>query len=262
MNHRRIGLVLSGGGARGIAHIGLLKALEEYGIMPDVISGASAGSIAGGLYCHGYSPDDMLRIIKEVKYLRSIKLGLGKMGFLSSKSLENVLNQYITKSTMEELDRKLYICVTNMYTCQSEYLDSGPLAPAIRASSAIPVMFTPVDINGTMYVDGGVLNNLPADPIEDQCDLLLGHSVNPINLAKHPRSMFSIAERTFLMMVGHNEVTRKAKCDWLLEPHDLWKFGILDVGKADSIFQVGYDAARRKLDQFNPLELLKESVVA
>jgi NTE family protein len=86
--------------------------------------------------------------------------------------------------------------------------------------------------------------------------------VNPINLAKHPRSMFSVAERTFLMMVGHNEVTRKAKCDWLLEPHDLWKYGILDVSKADKIYQVGYDAARRKLDQFNPLELLKESVVA
>lgn len=258
MTKRKIGIVLSGGGARGIAHIGILKALEEAGIRVDIISGTSAGAIAGALYAHGYSPDDMLRIIKEIKYLQVIRPGLLQKGLIKSDSLIRVLTEYLPKRKFENLNIPLYVCATNMREGRSVYFHQGELVMPVAASSSIPVLFSPVMIDGETYSDGGVMNNFPLDPIEFKADLLLGASVNPIDRQSVPSSMLAVGERTYLLAIRENSKVREVRCHWLVEPAELHKYGILEVKKADEIYEAGYRAAVKKLEQVNPLDLISE----
>lgn len=262
MTQYKIGIVLSGGGARGIAHIGILQALEEAGIFPEIISGSSAGSIAGAFYAHGYSPQEMLQIIKEIAYLRAIRPGIGKMGLIHSRSLEKVLRKYIHKD-FEDLEKKLYVCATSLRWGEARYFSSGDLVTPVVASSAVPVMLSPVPIDNELYTDGGVVNNFPIDPIEGRAEILLGAAVNPICYDPGViRSMKSVAERTFFLSLRQNERDRKVRVDWLVEPQELYKFGILDVRKADKIYKIGYEATLRRLEEQNPLELLKSIKIA
>jgi len=260
MKQYKIGIVLSGGGARGIAHIGILQALEEAGIFPEVIAGSSAGSIAGAFYAHGYSPQEMLQIIKEIGYLRAIRPGIGRMGLIHARSLEKVLRKYVTK-TFEELDKKLYVCATSLRWGDARYFSSGDVVTPVVASSAVPVMVTPVTIDDELYTDGGVVNNFPIDPIEGSAELLLGAAVNPISYDRGViRSMKSVAERTFFLTLRQNEKERKERVDWLVEPQELYKYGILDVRKADKIYKIGYEATLRRLEEQNPLDQLPAAI--
>jgi NTE family protein len=258
LTQRKIGLVLSGGGARGIAHIGALRALEEAGIRIDMISGTSAGSIAGALYAHGYSPDDMLRIIKEINYLQVIRPGWWQKGLIKADTLIRVLTEYLPKRTFENLRLPLHVCATNMREGRSAYFHQGDLVMPVAASSAIPILISPVIIDGETFCDGGVMNNFPIDPIEYQADLLLGITVNPINRSAAPTNMLAVGERTYLLAMRENAKIREARCHWLVEPAELHQFGILEVKKADHIYEIGYKATLQKLEQVHPLALLQE----
>lgn len=258
MNAAKIGIVLSGGGARGIAHVGVLKALEEHGIYPEVVSGSSAGSIAGSLYCHGYSPDDILRIIKEVKYLRVLRSGFWRMGLISSKSLSNTLSTYLTTNDFAKLKRKLYVCIAQLRTGKAIYVSEGNVVEAVTASSSVPVLLTPTQIGSELYVDGGVVNNFPIEPLVGQCRPILGVSVNPVIDDVSINSIRRLGERAFLLAVYEHTKPRLAQADWLVEAKELGKFGLMDVKKADAIFQIGYEAAMKKLQEINPLSLIDE----
>lgn len=253
MNERKIGIVLSGGGARGIAHIGALKALEEKGIFPEVVSGTSAGSIAGALYCHGYSPDDMLRIIKEVSYLRSLRSGFWRMGLLSSKGLQNTLTPYITNNDFSLLKKKLFVCVAQIRTGKVFFVSEGNVVDTVTASSSVPVLMTPTTIDNEMYIDGGVLNNFPIEPLEGLCSPILGVSVNHIQENKEINSIRRVGERAFMMAIYEHTKPRLARADWYVEPKELGKFGLMDVKKADAIFQIGYEATLKKIEENHPL---------
>ncbi len=249
----KIGLVLSGGGARGIAHVGVLKALLEHGIVPDVISGTSAGAIAGALYCHGYSPDDMLRIIKEVPYLRSLRSGLFRMGIISSKTMHNMLSNYLTNNDFSLLKKPLFVCTTSLRTGKAMFISEGNLVDAVTASSAVPVLMTPVVMNGEVYVDGGVNNNFPIEPLEGICSPILGVSVNPVMEDKEINSLRKVGLRTFLISIYEHSKPRMARCDWFVEPHNAGQFGLLEVKKADAIFNAGYEAGMKKIEEQHPL---------
>ena len=258
MTHRRIGLVLSGGGARGIAHIGALRAIEEAGIKVDAISGTSAGSIAGALYAHGYSPDDMLRIIKEINYLQVIRPAWWQKGLIKADTLIRVLTEYLPKRTFQHLNLPLHVCATNMREGRSVYFHEGDVVMPVAASSAIPILFAPVIIDGETYSDGGVMNNFPIDPIEFNVDLLMGVTVNPIDRNLAPNNLLAVGERTYLLSIRENSKHREARCHWLVEPAGLHQFGILEVKKADHIYEIGYNATRKKLEEMNPMTLMEE----
>jgi NTE family protein len=113
-------------------------------------------------------------------------------------------------------------------------------------------------IDGETYADGGVMNNFPIDPIEFKADLLLGSSVNPIDRNSVPSSMQAMGERTYLLAIRENSKVREVRCHWLVEPSELYKYGILEMKKADEIYEIGYRATVKKLEQVNPLDLLTE----
>jgi NTE family protein len=134
----------------------------------------------------------------------------------------------------------MYVCATNVKNGRSKFFSSGSLVRAVMASSAIPVIFSPVEINGKHYIDGGITNNLPVEPLVGHCDKIIGLHCNPVDKAYDTGNMKELLERTFIITINGNVENRKKVCDLFLEPYELKKFGAFDFAKAKEIFSVGY----------------------
>ncbi len=237
---KKIGLALGGGGSRGFAHVGAVKALEEANISFDVISGTSAGSIIGALLANGLSSDEIFEIMKVNKLTDLVKVKFPVDGFLSLGHLKEQLSAFIP-DTFEELNIPLYVTVTNLLTGECEYINKGPLSLAIQASSSIPVLFSPVSINKQTYVDGGLTNNVPIKPLMETCDIIIGIDIMPIEKLTSIRGMQEVATRTFQLGIRSYTQREKEACTLLIELENLSKYHLLDASKAKEIYKLGYD---------------------
>jgi len=243
----KTGLVLSGGGARGFAHLGVLQALNEAGIFPDIISGTSAGSLAGSLYCDGCKPGEILKIMKRQSKLDYMRPVLPRDGLLQISGLAKLLEAHLSVKTFEELKIPLVACATDLNHGKAVYISKGDLIIALLASSSIPVLFKPVIINKIYYVDGGVLDNLPVKPVLNKCNLLIGSFVNPVGYEESITGLITIAIRTFMLDQTKEVVEKRKHFDLLIAPPELTKYSILGVEKADELFEVGYKRTIEKL---------------
>lgn len=253
----KIGLTLSGGGARGVAHAGVLKALEEMGIRFSCLSGTSAGSIVGALYAYGYSPDEIFSIVKKVSVFRSVRPAWAWSGLLTMDGLRDLLMECMPENSFDALKMPLVIAATDIRKGTVHYFKEGELIPAILASCTIPVVFNPLPYAGGLYVDGGLSDNLPASVIADQCDFLIGSHCNPISADFDPRNMKVVIERSLLMAINGNTTQSKRICDIVIEPPGLDQFNSFDLTRAQEIFQIGYAYSKHKFspDDFIPKRL-------
>lgn len=176
----KIGLVLSGGGVRAIAHIGLIKVLLENNIVPTQISGTSAGALIAALYASGYDADEMLSFFKETPILKFSLYALRKPGLIDSEKFTCFFEKFFPINSFENLNYPVTITATNLISGNLEYFNKGELIKPLIASSAIPPIFSPVEINGDFYSDGGILNNFPVEPLTDPCTKIIGSFVNSI----------------------------------------------------------------------------------
>jgi NTE family protein len=236
----KTGLVLSGGGARGICHLGVIKALEELGVTIDYIAGTSAGSITGCLYSYGYKPDEIMKIISETSFARSLKLAWAWTGLLSLDGLRDIFLKFIPENDFKALKIPVTIAATEIKKGKIEYFTQGELIPAILASSCVPAVFNPVQYNGGMYVDGGVLDNLPVKAIYDKCEFIIGSHCNFIRSDVDLKNFRSVIERSLLMAISGNTTVSKTLCHVLIEPPEVGRFTGFDLSKAKEIFEVGY----------------------
>lgn len=255
----KIGLVLSGGGSRGVAHLGALKALETLGVKPHMVSGVSAGAIAGSFYCAGVTPEMTLSIIQKLRIFSLLKFAWGKLGFVSLEGAEKLYSEYLPQ-TFEELKIPLHIAATDFGAAETKYFSSGPLLKTISASSCIPVLFKPVEINGRLYVDGGLLNNMPIEPIQKECDVVIGVHCNPNDEQYGFDGLKSMAERCFDMAVYSNTPPRLRQCDILIEPEPLKKYSMFDITKAKEMYDHGFVAVFEKEKEI--LSLLNRRVAS
>ncbi len=242
------GLVLSGGGARGIAHIGALKAFEEHGLQFDAVSGASAGSIVGAFYCYGYSPEEIFEIVETTSLYKIVRPALSWKGLLKIDRAIEIFKEYIKEDTFEALKIPLHVAVTNVNTGKSEYIKSGNLLQIVLASCSIPVVFDPVIMNGHYYVDGGILNNLPVEPVSD-CDKIVGIHTNSAGEIEDVGNMKDLVERSLQLAINHNAYARKSKCDIFIDPPGLKEYGTFDFKKAQEIFDLGYEEAQKMIEK-------------
>jgi NTE family protein len=243
-----VNLILSGGGARGIAHLGVIKCLLENDLIINAISATSAGAIAGAFIAKGLSPDEVLEIAAENAAF-NVRRPPFNLGFFSKKNVENVLKKYFTEDSFSELKMPLYVAATNLNNGSTDYFSSGKLIEALLASSALPVVFPAIEINGYQYLDGGLLNNLPVEPFLDAEYDRVGVHVNPVGVKEHLSSTFRIIERSMELAVYKNIHTRKVHCDLFIEPPALRQFTTYDFPKAKEIFNVGYEYAKQELDK-------------
>ncbi len=247
----KVGIALSGGGARGIAHLGVLKALHEADIYPEVISGVSAGAIAGVYYADGKSPDEILKIFTTHNLFNFVSFSIPRTGLMRISGLSATLEKTLNASSFEELQLPLYVAATDLNEGKLVLFSEGELIHRIVASSSIPVLFSPAQIDGKSYVDGGVFQNLPVEPLENYCKKVIGVHVNPHTRVNHFTSLFKIAERSLQLTFATSVEANKQKCDLFIQPDGLWKYRILDVGKAQEIFDVGYYETKEMLEQLD-----------
>ncbi len=236
----KYGLVLSGGGTRGFAHLGAIKALEENGIKPDIISGVSAGSIVGALYADGQDADKALKALISKNLLGFLGLMFPKTGLLKMTGFERTLKKALRAKRFEDLSIPLIIHAVNINKVEYTRFDKGDLIQAIKASSSIPIVFPPVEIDGCLYLDGGLVNNFPVEPLVDICDTIIGINVNPLGEDFKIDNLKTIAIRSFHLSMRNHAESRKDKCDIYIEPEGLEHFGILDLSSAEKIFELGY----------------------
>lgn len=236
----KIGLALSGGGARGFAHIGALKALLEHGFEPQAISGASAGGLVGALYASGHEPEQIMEIFAKAKIRSVFSLSTKLVGFLKMERIEKFLETYFPHNSFEKLAIPLTINATDIQAGQIVYFNTGELIRPLMASCCIPVLFEPVRINGRMMVDGGILNNLPVEPLLGNCGFVVGIHSNPCGTAQPLTNMKTVMERSLLLAIQNNVRERAVQCDFFMEPPEMCRFTTMDASKAREIFDIGY----------------------
>ncbi len=247
----RIGLALSGGGARGFAHVGVLKALEELGLKPDIISGVSAGSIIGVLYASGYTPDQILELFKDLKFSDLAEISVPKDGFFKLDRFKRFLKKSIKTELIENLQIPTLICATDLDNCKSVVFSQGSIIERVTASCSIPIVFKPIKIEGVNYVDGGVLRNLPAWAIRKKCDILIGVNVSPLVKRAYKQSLIEIAHRSYELMAKNNAIPDMKLCDVLIQTKSIAQEGTFKIKSMYNIAESGYKDALAVLKE-NP----------
>ena len=285
--NREIGLVLSGGGAKGLAHIGVLEVLEKYDIEPDYITGTSMGSIVGGLYAIGYKAEKIKEIVLGLDWDRLLmdEISLKNVSMEEKKTINNYVGSFPIDGYKINLPKGLvagqniasllssltisahhieqfsnfpipFKCIaTDIETGEKVILDSGQLSRAMRASMSIPSAFTPIEINDHYLVDGGLSRNLPAQELKDMgADLIIGVDVgSPLQNREDLTSLVDIMEQSINMLTQSDSNEQRKLCNILIEPQ-LYDYSMMSFNKADSIIHKGRIAAEKMGSQ---LKLLK-----
>ena len=244
MKKYKTGLVLSGGGTRGFAHLGVIAALYDRGIKPDVISGVSAGAVVGAFIAGGKSPKEILEIFKKGWFFKYTKIHLPIDGLLKLDGLKEVIQKEISVENIEELEIPFFVGNSNLNKGIIEYKNSGPLGDIVLASSSIPILFSPITIGRHSYVDGGLMDNIPIAPIKNDCKQIFVSNISPINPKVKMKNLVQIATRTFYMSVNANMREVRKHATVFIEPKGIDKFDILLRTHADELFELGYNSAK------------------
>ncbi|MEY4929598.1 MAG: hypothetical protein RI909_322, partial [Bacteroidota bacterium] len=236
----KTGIVLSGGGARGVAHLGVLKALDELGVAIDCISGTSAGALAGALYAQGIKPDAIFELIKGMRIYNSVRPAWARTGLLNMDGIKELLQKNIPVNNFKSLRIPLTVAATDLRKGQVHYFSEGELIEAILASCSIPAIFNPVSLDGNLYVDGGLVDNLPVKPIRQQCDFIIGSHCNNISPDVDVTNIKLVIERSLLVAIYSNTEISRGMCDVFIEPPRMDRFSSLDLSKIQEIFDFSY----------------------
>lgn len=253
-NKVSIAIALSGGAAKGFAHLGVLQALEEHGMKPVAISGSSAGAIAAAFYADGYQPVEILDLLSSYKLKNYFSLGFIRSGLMKTSGIFRILKNHLRAEKIEELQIPTWICVTNLNKGMAEYHHTGSLSRFVLASASIPVLFRPVSNHGILLADGGICDNLPIDPLLNQGNKIFAVNVNPVVEEDTKPTLKAIAERTFVLSLNSRMKHSAKQPDLLFEPTDLASMGYFNIKKAEQIFRIGYDHAYEKLKEHDITE--------
>lgn len=246
-----VGLVLSGGGVKGMAHIGMIQALNEFGIHAQTISGTSVGALIGAMYANGNSVSEMLQFFKETPLFRYHFMTILKPGLLDTERYFDLLFKFFPTNSFEALERKLYVIATDLLRGDEMVFSEGELIRPLLASAALPPLFSPVYINGTLYADGGIMNNFPYDQVAGYADFVIGSNVSGIKkIGKEAiKSSYQLANRTTSLMIYAINKGKVDRCDLIFEPKSLETIGILDKKGIEKAYTIGYENALAKLQE-------------
>ena len=239
--------VLSGGGCRGFAHLGAVKALQEHDIYPSEISGTSSGAIAGAFLANGFTPDEIKDIFLEKLKLNMLSRNEFKFGLISMKKIRIFLQKNLRYKKFEDLPIPFYATATSFTDGCQHIFNRGNIIDAIIASSSIPVMFPPVVIHGMPYVDGGLSNNLPIEPFSDHKKDIICIHVNPIKSFNPGESVFDVMDRAMHLSFREKVDRSSDGCFLFIEPKELEGYGLFDIERIREIFDIGYDFTRKLL---------------
>jgi NTE family protein len=277
----KIGLALAGGGAKGVAHVGVLRVLEELNVPVDYIGGTSMGAIIGGLYASGMSADELEEVLLEIdwadtledqtprkdlafrrkedqrRYLMGLELGIKKSGMVWPTGLKTGQKLYFMLQTLtlpvadvhdfDQLPTPFRAVATDIHTGEAVVLDQGNLATAMRASMAIPTAFTPVVLDGRLLVDGGLSNNVPVDVVRDMgADIVIAVDVGAPLTDRQVESMIQVYQQTMRFLTRRNMEPQLAAADLVITPPGVAQYGTLQFKASEKILATGIEGAREQ----------------
>lgn len=219
-----IGYALSGGFIKGFAHLGIMQALHEHGIRPEILSGVSAGALAAVFYADGKEPYHIVELFERHSFKELTTFSINKQGLLKLDSFIDFLNSNLESKTIEELKIPTIITATDLDHGRIVSFKKGKIAERLAASCCMPILFAPIRINNTYYVDGGILMNLPVSPIRKECEKVIALNVDPLVADEYSKNVVSIALRAYHFIFQANTLPQKGIADLLIESYGLEEY--------------------------------------
>ncbi len=245
---KKIGLALGGGAARGMAHIGVLKVLQEYDIPIACVAGTSVGSLIGAAYCSGLDWRRIQEITEEISWGELVRPSLSGKGLLKTEKLDSFLRHALGEIDFDDLKIPFAAVCVDIATAEEIVLTEGSVVEAVRASSSIPGIFEPVIRGDRALVDGGVGNNLPSVTARALgADIVIAVDLTPeASNREMPQNLIDVMFRTFAALMWNTAVAGKNDCDVLIQP-DIAAFSYHDLSKRNELIAAGEQAAREAL---------------
>ena len=250
----KIGLALGGGAARGLAHIGVLKVLEEEQIGIGCVAGSSAGSLIGCLYCAGYSWKKIKETAEDIDWGDLVSPTWPTLGIVNPAKLEKTLDRLLEGRTFAALSTPFRAVAVDITSGEEVVLHSGSVARAVRASCSIPGIFEPTEVEGRLLVDGGLMNDVPTDVVKDMgADRAIGVDLNADRVVpRRPENLIEIFYRSLNILIYNSTQRAKRVADLMVVPR-LEGFAYHDLGRLDELIARGEQAARGQIEALKRL---------
>jgi NTE family protein len=244
----KIGLALGGGGAKGVAHIGVLKALEDAKVKPDYIAGTSVGAMVAAMYAFNISIDTIVSIARNLTLAQITTFKLSKTGFFTADPLKEILVEYLGEANIEDASIPLAIVATDLKTGEEVIFTKGSLADAVCASASIPGVYIPMKMGERTLVDGGIVQSVPVGAVKEMgAGIIIASQLGGVGVYEEPKNVLDVMRNAFDIALSHRTKEEVKYAD-LIIAMDLRDFSIADnTERYDELFAIGYDSATKEL---------------
>lgn len=261
----KIGVTLSGGAVKGVAHLGVLRALRDIGVEPYVYMGTSAGAIVSVLKSEDVLDEDILQLARTSKLTQLVKFNWPKLGLLPMDKLRDRMKNMVLKEDLADLNRRVWINVTDIESGRGVYVSKGPVLDYVMASCAIPMMFQPQKIGNRFYIDGGITNNMPAKFLRGHCDFVIGSNVVSLSATSYSnlKGFLPILDRSLHISLQSRTEMNHGYCDFVFNIPSMDRYDTFAFDKVDQIYNYAYKYASSQLvDLENTLDTFVNNVRA
>ncbi len=246
----KIGLALGGGAVLGAAHVGVLKAFIESEIEIQALAGSSIGALIATLYAFGTDPDEIAALAKEMNWLDVSSFTFSKLGLLSNDKIGKLIRDKVGNKNIEDSPIPLAMIATNISSGGHVILNKGPLHQAVMASTCVPGLFKPVEIDGRLLVDGGLVENVPVSPLEKMgCRTIVGVDLNANREYQEPDDLVDVLLNAMDIAIDHSAQVQTREAELIIAPN-MNAFSRTDAGAIDELIEEGYTAARTAIDEY------------
>lgn len=246
----KVGLALGGGAVLGAAHVGVLKALDEKGIEIGWISGTSIGAMVASFVAFGHKVNEVEKLAIELSWTDISNFSLSKYGMFTNDKIADFISTEIGTKDLKDANIPLSMIATNICDGSKVVLTEGDLATAVRASTCLPGIFSPVEINGDLLVDGGIVENVPVSPLKQMdVDTIIAVDLNTQQNYKKPENMIDVLLNSFHFTLANSVKHQKSEADIIIEP-DLSKFSRVNTKHSKELIAKGYEDALKCLEAY------------
>jgi NTE family protein len=247
LNEPRIGLALGSGGARGFAHLGVIKVLIEEKIPINLIAGSSMGALVAGFFGAGLDIDRLYMLAKVFKRKYYLDFTVPKMGFIAGKRVKELIRVFTHGKNIEQLDIPIGIVATDLLSGEKVVFRDGPVADAVRASIAIPGIFVPEKVNGRILVDGGVIDRVPISVVKEMgADIVIAVDVSHVKINEEVASIFDVILQSIDIMQKELVKYGELSSDIMIRPH-VAHYSSRAFTNIEEIIQIGEEEARKQI---------------
>lgn len=253
MKNKKTGLALGGGAVLGAAHVGVLEAINDLDIEINYIAGTSIGALIAAFFAFSTNLKEIKKIASELKWIDITGMSLSRYGLLSNEKLGQLVIDSIGDKNLEDSDIPLAMVATDVTNGSKVILDKGSVANAVMASTCIPGIFIPVEINEKLLVDGGIVENLPINTTRGMgAEYVIGVDLNAKRTYSKPDNIFDVIINSFHLMMKQSVKLQVENADLLITP-DLGAFNMSDMNQVDELIKAGYIDSKKVLEKFNQM---------